>query len=418
MWSKISNSKCFYMIVAVICAIVCWLYVDIVEAPDMSKQLRSIPVTFIGEDALADEGLMITSGKDTTVTLTIRGARAILSQIDRSNVTITVQAATQITEEGHYDLDYSVSWPSTVSRADITVTSSSVSSVGVDVVQMTSKTLPIQGQFTGSIVPGAVCNESDFQFKPDTVTVSGERSQVELVDRAEVILSELDLSSTWSGMLDVVLKDKDGNILDLSERNLSCDVDSVYTIFPVKVMKEVPLTVDVVSGGGASAEDITYEIEPKTVTISGTPEQLEQIESIRLGTIDPSTIVTSDVLYYDIVVPDGVSISSGASTAAVRVSVSGGLNTRAVTTSDIEFINCPEGIRVEPVTQSLTVRIRGAADIMELVMDEDVYVIVDLANLDEAGTGTQTLPARIVVRGFADVGAVGEYQVTATITRG
>ena len=53
---------------------------------------------------------------------------------------------------------------------------------------------------------------------------------------------------------------------------------------------------------------------------------------------------------------------------------------------------------------------------MELVQDQDVYVIVDLADLDENTQGTRTLPAKVGVRGFADVGAVGEYQVVVNIT--
>ena len=71
---------------------------------------------------------------------------------------------------------------------------------------------------------------------------------------------------------------------------------------------------------------------------------------------------------------------------------------------------------MELVTEALEVRIRGAASTMDLVQDQDVYVIVDLADLDENAQGTRTLPAKVGVRGFADVGAVGEYQVVVNIT--
>ena len=37
MWSKISNSKAAYMVLAIVCSIALWLYVDIVEAPKRTQ---------------------------------------------------------------------------------------------------------------------------------------------------------------------------------------------------------------------------------------------------------------------------------------------------------------------------------------------------------------------------------------------
>ncbi len=122
------------------------------------------------------------------------------------------------------------------------------------------------------------------------------------------------------------------------------------------------------------------------------------------------------MLNLEIPLPEGVSIISGITTAQVTVSMTG-LTTRVVQTSDIELINIPSNLgEVKLVTEALEVRIRGAASTMELVQDQDVYVIVDLADLDENAQGTRTLTAKVGVRGFADVGAVGEYQVVVNIS--
>lgn len=411
MWSKISNSKAAYMVLAIACSIALWLYVDIVEAPKSTTTVTNIPVTFVGEDALEQEGLMITTGSDATITLKLEGSRSAISQVDRSNIKITVQAASQITDEGHYTLYYDISLPSAVSN-NIRVVDRSATTIDVDVVKMMTKNVPIEGKFTGSVVEGARVSDTDFEFEQKTVKVSGERSQVDKVDHAEVELNQEGLSATWSGDLPIHLMDADGNEID--KTNLNCDIDEVYTIFPVQIVKEVPLTVDYTSGGGATEENATTMIEPEKVTISGTPDQLKQIDSIDLGTIDLSKIVTSEVMNMDIPLPDGVSVISGSSTAKVTVSMSG-LTTRMVTTSDIELINVPQNANVSLITQALDVRIRGAASTMELVRDEDVYVIVDLSELDTNTQGTRTLIAKVGVRGFADVGAVGEYQVVASI---
>lgn len=413
MWNKLTNSKVFYMILAVMCSIGLWLYIDIIEAPQSTTTVYNIPVTFIGEDRLEEDGLMIISGKNTTVNLQLEGSRTAVSQVNRNNITITVQAYAQINSEGHYSLLYDVDFPSSVA-SQLRIVSRSIDAIDVDVVQMTSKTVEIQGKFVGTAAEGARISDTDFEFEQNEVTVSGERSLVEQVDHALVTLDVDDLSSTWSGELPIVLVDADGNEVDMT--NLTCDITEVYTIFPVQTVKEVPLTVSFTSGAGATSENATATIDPETVTISGTPERLDQIESINLGSIDLSQIVTSEVVNMTIPVPEGASIISGITSAKVTVSMSG-LDTRIVQTSDIELINTPEWIsNVELVTQALEVRIRGASDTMKLVQDQDVYVIVDLSTLDEGAEGTRTLVATVGVRGFADVGAVGEYQVVVNIT--
>ena len=413
MWNKLTNSKVFYMILAVMCSIGLWLYIDIIEAPQSTTTVYNIPVTFIGEDRLEEDGLMIISGKNTTVNLQLEGSRTAVSQVNRNNITITVQAYAQINSEGHYSLLYDVDFPSSVA-SQLRIVSRSIDAIDVDVVQMTSKTVEIQGKFVGTAAEGARISDTDFEFEQNEVTVSGERSLVEQVDHALVTLDVDDLSSTWSGELPIVLVDADGNEVDMT--NLTCDITEVYTIFPVQTVKEVPLTVSFTSGAGATSENATATIDPETVTISGTPERLDQIESINLGSIDLSQIVTSEVVNMTIPVPEGVSIISGITSAKVTVSMSG-LDTRIVQTSDIELINTPEWIsNVDLVTQALEVRIRGASDTMKLVQDQDVYVIVDLSTLDEGAEGTRTLVATVGVRGFADVGAVGEYQVVINIT--
>jgi YbbR domain-containing protein len=417
MRNKIANSKIFYAVLALACAVGVWLYVDVVQAPDTTVTVENIPITFVGEDMLADEGLMITEGHSTTVTITFSGPRTAVSQLDKSNTSIVVQAASQITGEGTYNLTYSVNYPSTVDSSQITPVKRSVSAIAVTVVQMTTKNVDIVGRFTGSAVSGVLFDENNFQFEESTVTVTGERSKVEQVDHAEVVLSEENLSATWSGYLDITLVDEQGNAIEYNdEDDLTCNITSVYTTFPVQMVKEVPLTVSFQAGGGATENDVSCTVNPSTILISGSEEQLAKVDSINLGTVDLADVVTSDVFTFAINAPTGITIPSGMTTASVTVSVSG-LDTKKFTTSNIEVINVPEGYNVELVTQSLEVRVRGAAETLALIVDSDIHVTVDFSDIENSATGTRTMDAKVSVRGFADVGCVGDYTVVANVTR-
>lgn len=413
MWTKISQSKAFYMVVAIVFAIICWLYVDMVEAPDIEETHYNIPVTFIGEEMLAEEDLMITSGKNTTVNITLTGPRTYVTKVDREDISIFVQAASQINGEGTYSLEYDVDLGSAVSGANIDI-SKSVSHIDVTVVQTITKTIELRGEFNGSVVESAIVDEDYFEFEIPTVTITGERSLIEQVADAVVTLDAKNLSTTWTGTLPVRFLDAGGAELDAV--SLSPSIQEVYTRFPVRLYKEVPLSVSFKAGGGATEANVSNRlINPGVVTITGTEELLAKIESIELGTVDLAKIITSDVITYTIPTPEGVSIISGSDTATVSVSISG-LVTRTVHTSNIQFINLPEDIDLSAVTKSLSVRIRGGETSMALVLDTDVIVTVDMANVDLSVTGTRNLPATVSVVGFSDVGAVGEYQVVAVLS--
>lgn len=413
MWNKVTNSRAFYIVISVLCAVFAWLYVDIVEVPDQTKHISNIPVTFVGEDILADQGLMIIDGKDTTISLTVSGPRTTLAKIDRTNTKVTVQAASQIHGEGAYSLTYSVDYP----VSGVSTKNQNTKRIDVQVVQMETKELPLQGVFQGTAVEGALYSDQDFQFEVPSITVTGERDVIETVATARVRLEAVDLSATWSGDLPVELLDEDGNVLDPKELHIAMSDNLIYTIFPIQIVKEVPLVVDFIPGGGATAEDVSYTINPSpTVTISGTPEALASIDSIKLGSIKLSDIVTSDIFSFSISTPEGVKVISGNGTASVIAAIEN-LTTRTVETNNIELINPPDGYQVKALTESLTVRIRGASDVMALVLDKDVYVTVDLANLKDISVGKRTLNAKVAVHGSSSFGAIGEYQVVVDIAK-
>ena len=413
MWNKIFNSKLVLVLIAVLFAVAFWLYVDIVEQPDATETYHNIPVTFLGEETLAEEGLMIIAGKDITVDLVVEGPRSSITKINKSDIKITVQAASQISGEGNYSLTFYESLPSIVSGTGVRIIDRSVSEIDVTVVQMITRTFEIQGRFTGSVVEHAHFDESEFQFEVPTITVSGERSIVQQIDRAVVTLAEEELSTTWTGELPIVLLDEQGN--EVTPSNLTMDVESVFTRFPVQLQKEVTLEVSFLSGGAATKDNVTYEIEPKSIRISGTEEQLEKIDSINIGTIDLSKIITSEVLSFNIPVPDGVSIISNNGVAKVSLSVTG-LSTRMIETSNIQLINVPDDADVELLTKSMSVRIRGDEATMALVVESDILVTVDLDGIDFSVTGSRTVPAKVSVVGFADVGAVSEYHVVIDVS--
>ena len=59
---------------------------------------------------------------------------------------------------------------------------------------------------------------------------------------------------------------------------------------PVYVTKELRLTMDFQESAGARASNVTYEIEPSTILVSGPAEVLNSMDSIVLDTFDLASL--------------------------------------------------------------------------------------------------------------------------------
>ena len=111
--------------------------------------------------------------------------------------------------------------------------------------------------------------------------------------------------------------------------------------------------------------------------------------------------------------PDGITNQTGVNEATVSIQFSG-LSTREYTVDNFEAINVPEGMEVEIINASLTVRVRGAAGQISQLTGDDIKVVEDFSN---AVAGTATYKASITFgEEFTAVGAVmGPYSVSATV---
>lgn len=410
MWNKIKNSKGFYIAISIIFAIACWFYVDITVEPDIQVSVRNIPVSFEGLDALRSRGLMISNSKEFTVNLKLSGQRSVLSELNKSNVTVTVDASSQITVPGEQELDYTVTFPNTISTGSVKIKSKSVERIAVNVIRISSKTVSVSGAFTGSVAEG--CMEDGFQLEYNDVTVSGDKSVIKRIDHAVVTLEKSGLSETWEGTLPVTLVDQNGKTIDSEELSLSSSEMDVTLV--VRKIKEIPLTVTIKDGGGATEEDATWEITPKHIVVSGPDEELAALTEWNIGTVDLAQVITSANLVMDISLPQNLTCQSGEKTAKVSVKLPE-LSTTKQVTDNIKMTHYPTNKTVSLVTKSLEVRCRGTKKALDLLEGSDIEVNVDLSQLKADAYGTCRVPAEVTIPGFSELGAVGTYEVSVFV---
>ena len=403
---KISKSqKAIYVVISVLVAVVFWLYVDNLGANESDIRLYNIPVTFVGEnEELAERGLMLSSGGDTTIDLRLQGRRQVISKINKNNVKIFVDVR-NISTTGIQILDYTISYPSNVSPTSVTVVSASMYKITVEVGELHSKTIQIITDIKGSVADGYMLHECT--VSPETLTISGTEEDVEQVYHALVEVTLNNATASYSEYLTYNLIDTQGQIVDQSK--LRCSEDKVRVEVPVVTLKELPLSVEFMESSGSRETDISYDISPKSVTVSGEESTLDKLDEIVVAQIDLSRVLGDDTLEYEIPLPGGCTNESG--TDKVRVTIKfKNMQTETYECSNISFANVPDGYSATAITQSVDVTLRGKQTELDKIGSKNIRIVADLGGLSTA-SGTYTTRAKVYVDGTDDVGAIGAYQI-------
>ena len=407
-------NKLFLILLSFVIAVGLWLYVVSTVTPEGDQWIYRIPVEFVNEDGLfSDRNLVLASGRGTTVDLRLRGKRQDLLKLSSSNITITADLS-QVTGEGEWRLPYEVEFPDSVSASSISIDRRSVYSINVVVDRLATKDgVEIRAVFQGDVAEGYTPDAIELEF--DSLTVSGPRDQVDLVSYAQVILERTNVSKSVSDTLSFTLMDQDGNPVESDD--LRCTVggvtvDKVGVLMQVNMLKEVPLRVELIEGGGATESHAVVDIQPAGITLKGDPEILAGLNSVYLGTVDLAQIQTSVTEEFTIVIPDGL-INMTGTTASVTVELRN-LKTRTFRVTNIEYTNAPEGLQAKLGTISLSVQVRGPEETVNSLASGSIRAVADLSGIN--AIGQFSVPATIYVDGVSDVGAMGSYSVLVTIS--
>lgn len=403
------KNKILSILLSLLIAMCLWVYVVSTVNPDDSQWIYNIPVTFINEEGLfSDRNLTLTEGRDATVNLRIYGRRQDLVKLNNTNMTVIADLS-QVTSPGSWQLTYDVEYPETVNSSEFSIQSRSSSTVGIVVDKLSVKTIEVRATFNGDVAENYVPEPIKLEY--DTIEISGPKDLVDKVHHAQITLERTNLSKSVSDVLEFVLIDNEDNPIESDE--IKCSVDKIGVEMPVYMVKDVPLKVDLIDGGGASKDHAVVTCDPSTISIKGDPAALEGLNSITLGSIALSDVQTAVTKEFNIVIPDGMTNLTG-DTASVTVELKN-LKTKTFQVTNIELANRPTDYSVTIGTKSLQVQIRGVeSEINELVAGS-IRAVADLSVVGTS-TGQYLVPVEIYVDGFSNVGAMGSYSVLVTIS--
>ena len=404
------KSRALYILLSIVISIAFWIYVDNRNGYEKSISVNDIPIDFVGENTtLADRGLMLLGDSDQTVSLKLEATRKVIARLDTTKIRIQANLSS-VTATGWQKVNYQILYPNTVSSSSITVTYASAYTVAVDIGELYSREVPIHCEVQGKVADGYIAGELSCQ--PQTLELRGDEDLVDQVSYAKVILKIDNAESTVTQMLDYQLYDANDQLI--ANDDIHATSSQIKVTLPVNVVKELPLTVKFIESPGSSLSNVTYTIQPSTVTVSGDASVLKDVNSIVLDEFDLSELESSATYNYVIKVPKGCENLSGVTRATMKIGFKN-MTTAMLPATQFQCENIPDGKQVEILTTELNVTLRGPATDVGKVTPEDLLVTADLTDISSA-SGSYTVPAKVTVKTDGDIGTVGDYQIKITIS--
>ena len=377
-------------IISFVFAVILWGMVMSQTNPPRLKMVYDVPVELTGLETLNNRGLSLATEAEElpdTVDVKLEVPMDDLSRVSAENVSAVLDLSRVMTT-GEHELSVDLR------TAYGTVTSSTVSSVSVEIESLTTSIVPVQVSTTGALSENlrmgkVVATPAQFQ-------ITGPETDVNRVVAAVV---EVDLS-TLTGDLNrsMVYTLVDENYEPVQSVNITSTIgNSVSVSLPVYPIKEVPIAFESSTTGllkeGFYVEGI--EVAPQTVRVAAPQAVLDEIDSIPVSTIDlegvSESITTTlplkksaDIVWTDVNEVDVV----------VRVKEEEA--TKTFSGIQVKYRNLAAGYKVEMYNATVDIEVTMAKSKLEKLSNEDIWIYVDLAGMGQ--TPDTTAPLQVYIK--------------------
>lgn len=392
------KSKKFNIILALVVAIALWAYVLGEINPTSSTVVRNVPINFLNEETLAEEGLTVLSTSAETVNVTISGQRTAITRADSEDFTVTVDLEGMRIGENSARINV-------IGPRNVEIERVNIEKLTVMIDEQVSLEKSVETQFLGQIADNQ--EASVIEAEKNRVNVSGPKTLVNSVTRLLASISVSDLSGEPKN-LNIELVPVDENNVRVEgvtiEGGNTMDVTAV--LFNKKTVPlEVPLE-------NQDSHEMDVEVDaPVTVVVKGSEDALAEISSISCQSIDLSAITESTTITLTPVLPEGVQLAAENPTLTADITVREmASRTFSFDSSDVLFSVEAEGLGYSIADAQFEVTLTGRESVLAELRQEDIVLSVNTEGLT---AGTHNL--EISVRCEAEVTRIEISPLTAEV---
>ena len=410
MMERLRDSRWVYILLSLLLAVIFWMYVRLEVDPEDTATIHNVPVELTGTNVLTGQNLTVSELSAETVDLRVSAPVSVINNLIRYQDDIYIPLDVSRLVEGENRLTYQPKWPENFNTSDVVLLNKDPGTITVTVGKLYTSTFNVDFRLEGQVAEGYQMGTPSIE--PTTVTVSGSAEEVSQVAKVVAVLQNENLDERYTGDLPLTLLDSQG--VPLTDLNVTLSSETAYVVVPVVVEKDVKLTVSFQNGGGATTDDITYDIDPKSITVSGEESDINNLTELSVGSIDLSKVVGTNTFTFPISLDPSLENVSGETDATVTVTVKS-LDTKVFNVDNISVLQPANGYTAVAVTQETQVTVRGKTEDLEAVDASQLRIVADLS--DMTTTGQISVPVRVYLDTNRSVGVIGEYTIVVNISR-
>lgn len=405
------KQKILHILLSVIIAFGIWVYVVTVVSPESESTYYNIPVVLTNEATLLDKGLMITSDTDPSVTLQLRGNRTDLNSLKNSDITVVADLS-KIHGAGEQQLSCDVSFTGSSGNA-FEILNQEPSRITLQIAEWSTKEVPVVVNYTGMLGLDYIAYKDELELDREYVNLTGPKSVVDQVTQARIDVNLDGQTESIFQNYRYTLCNDNNEPVDVSA--VTTNTAEVAVTLKIQRVKEIQLQLDVIYGGGATAENTIIQLSQQAIKVSGSDKLLDGLDTLVLGSVNLAEIPEETVMSFPIILQEGIENLSGITEVTADISFPE-LTTRTLNVDKILIAGLPAGMSYDIGTKVVAVTVRGPNELVEEISADNISVLI---NLSSAELGEDLYKAQILIDSEFDpqgrVGVIGSYSVLVTL---
>ena len=381
---KRMESDLLLKILSVIFAFLLWMFVINTDNPVIKKTFSDVPVDMLNEQVLDDLNQTYKIESGDTVSFTVKGKKDVVDRLTKSDFKATADVSSM---SDVHSILIKVEALRYKSQLDIDTGGANVKVVLEDVK---SDHIPVVVEVKGKPANGYTVSAQT--ATPNLISVSGPKSVVSRIKQIVAVVDVSGLKKDVTMTQSVKCYDEDGD--QVSQERIKLDTNRIKVKIGLSRTKVVPFEVDTKGSPGKGYVLGSIDYQPKEIEITGSKDDLDQVDSIKLASLDISDSTKSiekTIKASDIKLPDGISFVKSVDkirNVVIRANIEKkAKRTLIIPTSQIALINNTKNYDVEFDEQEIQVKISGLRSVVDKVVVKDLNPKLDM-RLYEPGTHT------------------------------
>ncbi len=408
-------------LLAFVFSVLLWTIVMNIEDPVDERTFSGIQVTVAHPEIVTNPGNTYQVLDDSkTVSVTVKAKRSILNKMKADDIKATADMKNlDVRTRSLIPIDITI--PAYSGRFEATA---NPINLRVSIELGKSETFPITASSSGTPRDGYQVGE--LKANPEKIKISGPESIIDSIDKVVALVDVSGQSKDEEKEAELVLYDANGKIIDTTQIENNLGEEGLKVKITMLQTKSIPVEFDTSLIGTAPGYHFSgITIQPESIQIVGTKEQLALVDSIEIparelaeSDLDQTTEKTVDIASY---LPSWAKTeedSAGGVPIVVKITVEKyGTKTVEFPYNSIALVNAPKDYQVTYQEQgNLEIIVKGSREDLENFNLEKGSVSI---NLNDCKTeGTYTVPVDVTLPDGIELEDAINVQITLTKSDG